>query len=55
MRSVDAPQEDHMCAHAAGNTDATTRILSHQNPRKKSNRKYRMSSYGLNQEQFDAC
>ena len=37
---------------ATGCTTETTRIASHRSPAK-SNRKYRISSYGLTQEQFD--
>ena len=38
---------------ARGSTRAPTRIASQRESRKKSNRKYRISSYGLTQEQFD--
>jgi hypothetical protein len=38
---------------ATGCTTETIRIASHPESRKKSNRKYRISSYGLTQELFD--
>ena len=67
MRSVDAAQEDHMCAHAGprrvGNVQREHGSPqgipgNHPHPkspesRKESNWKYRISSYGLTQEQFD--
>ena len=69
VRQVDAAKEDDMCPHSwawgplqdgrdHGAQQAvqprTTRTASHRSPaRSPLNRKYRVSSYGLTQEQFD--
>jgi hypothetical protein len=67
VRQVDAAKEDDMCsypwARRPGKTAATmerNRLYNRDHPhrespqaRKKSNRKYRISSYGLTQESFD--
>jgi hypothetical protein len=64
---VDAAKEDDMCPHSwawgpckTAETMERNRLYNRDHPhrespesRKKSNRKYRISSYGLSQEQFD--
>jgi len=67
VRYVDAASEDHVCSHAwpwwglydshehdeSQGVQPPARHRESAESRKKSNRKYRISSYGLTQENFD--